>query len=513
MSERIILKSIPSSSQVDGEIIYHLNDSDSQNKSIIIKKNHYFPSLNVTKDLKQNVGEDKEIKSELNIFNTIIPKQEGETASIINEQNTNINSPLNLENNLENHYYNIKFKKINLLESKKYCSNIVGDSNKNSEFENHFYSKNTNKKYNDQSLDEIPIISKIFSEQIKIPKNFINFNLFFDSNVYRPKVCRNPRFKTYFISQKMVPFVNEKPENTLNHYSKLNFNVPENFLINFNIKGIYLENIPLKQNDLIMNQINLKDMQNYINNICNNFSKNDLDFSNVEYIELKKGENDQPKNAEFLQRKRKNSNILDEKEEKNYSSEDIYPKSGKRKPFKKNHKNNNKKLSLKIKQLIKNNNKKNGPKINLYLNQIQINKNRLEQFPFCQLLNAKENIKIDLLKGITEKKEIIKIKRKPEIINHQNNLRYIINKKFRIIYEKNEDGTQYILFINGINILYLILYYYYQIQEEVKLINKYHYSHASNEKSNNSRNLIENLIKKCNKIVKEITKEDIIAKY
>ena len=81
-------------------------------------------------------------------------------------------------------------------------SSIVGDSNKNSEFENHFYSKNTNKKYNDQSLDEIPIISKIFSEQIKIPNNFINFNLFFDSNVYRPKVCKNPRFKTYLISQK-----------------------------------------------------------------------------------------------------------------------------------------------------------------------------------------------------------------------------------------------------------------------------------------------------------------------
>ena len=163
---------------------------------------------------------------------------------------------------------------------------------------------------------------------------------------------------------------------------------------------------------------------------------------------------------------------------------------------------------MKNKQLIKNNNKKDGPKISLYLNQIQINKNRLEQFPFCQLLNAKENIKIDLLKGITEKKELIKIKRKPEIINHQNNLKYIVNKKFRIIYDKNEDGTQYILFINGINILYLILYYYYQIQEEVKLINKYHYSHASYDKLNNCRKLIENLIKKCNKIAKEITKEE-----
>ena len=120
----------------------------------------------------------------------------------------------------------------------------------------------------------------------------------------------------------------------------------------------------------------------------------------------------------------------------------------------------------------------------------------------------KENIKIDLLKGITEKKDIIKIKRKPEIINHQNNLKFILNKKFEIIYQKNEDQTQYILFINGINILHLILYYYYQIQEEVKLMNKYHYSHASYGKLNIVRNQIEILIKKCNKIVKEISKEE-----
>ena len=175
-----------------------------------------------------------------------------------------------MESNQVNNYFNIKFK-INLLESKKDCSNIIGDSSKNSEYENNFYSKNTNKKHNVQFLDEMPIISKIFSEQIKMPKNFINFNLFFENNVNRPKICKNPMFKTNFINQKMISFVNEKSENALNHYSKLNFNVPENFLINFNIKSIYLANFPLNQNDLIINQINLKDMQNYINNILNNF--------------------------------------------------------------------------------------------------------------------------------------------------------------------------------------------------------------------------------------------------
>ena len=40
----------------------------------------------------------------------------------------------------------------------------MGDSSKNPEFENHSYSKNTNNKFNDQFLDEIPIISKIFTK-------------------------------------------------------------------------------------------------------------------------------------------------------------------------------------------------------------------------------------------------------------------------------------------------------------------------------------------------------------
>ena len=504
----MIMNSIPSSWQAEDEIIYRLNDFNFQKKSIITKKNHCVPSFTTIKYSKQNVGKDNEIKSGLNILKSIIPKQEEETSSINNEQNDNINSPLNLDNNKENYLYNIKFK-INLLESKKDSSNIFGDSRRNSEFENQFYSKNINNKYNDQIFDEIPIISKIFTEKNKMPKNFINFNLFFENNVYRPKVYKKTDFKNIFIIEKVVPYVNEKPESTFNHYSKLNFNVPENFLINFNIKNIYSENIPLRENNLVMKQINLNNMKTYINNICSTISKSHLDFSIGDYIELKKADNGQSKNAAFLQRKRQNSSIINEDEKTDHFSEEINPKGGRRrKPLKKNHKNNNKKLTLKKKQLIKNNNKKNGPKISLYLNQIQINKNRLEQFPFCQLLNAQENIKIDLLKGIIEKKELIKIKRKPEIINHQNNLKYIVNKKFEIIYQKNEDDTQYILCINGINILYLILYYYYQIKEEVKLINKNHYSHASYEKSNKVKKDIENLIKKCNKITKEITKEE-----
>ena len=201
MAESMIMNSIPSSWQAEDEIIYRLNDFNFQKKSIITKKNHYVPSFTTIKYSKQNVGKDNEIKSGLNILKSIIPKQEEETSSINNEQNDNINSPLNLDNNKENYLYNIKYK-INLLESKKDSSNIFGDSSRNSKFENHFYSKNINNKYNDQIFDEIPIISKIFTEKNKMPKNFINFNYFLKIMYIDQKYIKKPILKIFLLLKK-----------------------------------------------------------------------------------------------------------------------------------------------------------------------------------------------------------------------------------------------------------------------------------------------------------------------
>ena len=201
MAESMIMNSIPSSWQAEDEIIYRLNDFNFQKKSIITKKNHCVPSFTTIKNSKQNIGKDNEIKSGLNILKSIIPKQEEETSSINNEQNDNINSPLNLDNNKENYLYNIKFK-INLLESKKDSSNIFGDSRRNSEFENQFYSKNINNKYNDQILDEIPIISKIFTEKNKMPKNFINFNYFLKIMYIDQKYIKKPILKIFLLLKK-----------------------------------------------------------------------------------------------------------------------------------------------------------------------------------------------------------------------------------------------------------------------------------------------------------------------
>ena len=50
------------------------------------------------------------------------------------------------------------------------------------------------------------------------------------------------------------------------------------------------------------------------------------------------------------------------------------------------------------------------------------------------------------------------------------------------------------------------MYYYYQMQKCIKQINKYHYSHANFNKTKNELKKVEEVIKKCNKIVRDITK-------
>ena len=84
-----------------------------------------------------------------------------------------------------------------------------------------------------------------------------------------------------------------------------------------------------------------------------------------------------------------------------------------------------------------------------------------------------------------------------EIKSHKN----LDDKLFKITYQNLMDDTKYIVHISGINILHLILYYYYQIHKRIEQINIYL------SKSLSEINIIEEIIKKCNLIVKEITNE------
>ena len=80
-------------------------------------------------------------------------------------------------------------------------------------------------------------------------------------------------------------------------------------------------------------------------------------------------------------------------------------------------------------------------------------------------------------------------------------MKYIYNKQFELYYVNKDNNKQYVLYNKEFHILHLILYYYYTIQEDIKLINKYHYFHSSFNKTQKMAKQNQ----KCNKIVCNIT--------
>lgn len=438
---------------------------------------------------------------------------------------------------IENRLKNIKFHSSNLLPIIKKKEGIsinernyerkslefeqdkfrdLGDFSKNPEFSSHIFDNSFNYELYEKLSPETTLISRVFCKKLRNSNNNIAFNHInnFVNGLYLTNNCEILNLKdkikdNNIITNDINPIKNKKNEK--NKIKNINFNIKENFLINFNIKEIKVKNIEINQLENDINDFGFKDMEYFINNLCYKKFEN-LNFFEKEYIEIKKIDKIEKKAKTFLLKKRKNSFDFNEIENL-CQNENINIKKGrkslsKKKSLKSDHKNNHKKITQKIKKLNKINNKKNGIKIRLYLNQIKINKNKLENFPFFPMLNIKENIKVEFLKGIIERKDLIKINRKANLIKDYRNLKYVYNKKFEIIYQ-NENDMQYILHINSFNIFYLILFYYYQIKEKVELINKYHYSHSSFIKSKELTNTIEDLIKKCNKIVNEITKCDI----
>jgi hypothetical protein len=190
-------------------------------------------------------------------------------------------------------------------------------------------------------------------------------------------------------------------------------------------------------------------MEDFMIQLCNNIVNNNkseksINLMDEEYIEFLKFEKTE-ENLPLLQKKRSNNSCLDDIE--NIYGEDKGENKNKKKATKKTKKKS-KKITIKDKKIIKMNNKKDGLKINLYLNQIQINNNNLENFPFFPLLGIKENIKIEFLKGIINKKNLIKINKKAEYIKDQRNLKYILKKKFELFYINKENNRQYIIYIN-----------------------------------------------------------------
>ena len=355
-------------------------------------------------------------------------------------------------------------------------------------------------------------LSKIFDKNLENSKNFYLAqpypNLFLIPKEILlpketiPKVPKEKENKTIKTQEKI------KPKELI----KLNFKVPDEFLVSFQIKEIQIKTIDINQsnqNYQKSKKISFQDMEIYVNKLCKKvLNKNIFDTQNEfnkEYIELENSFKEET-TTNFLQKKRKLSKDKEDNASKPKNKFGINANSYRRHPLKKKYKKINKKLTVKLKNLIKLNNKKNGIYISVNLNQIQINKTGLENFPFHPLLNSKEISKISFLKGLAERKDLIRINKKVGLAKDLKSNKYLNDKEFKIVYQNIEDDNKYIVNISGINILYLILYYYYQIHKSIEKINVYHYSHSAFYKSLNEINKAEEIIKKCNLIVKEISK-------
>ena len=355
-------------------------------------------------------------------------------------------------------------------------------------------------------------VSKIFNLNLENIKNFYFCQSY--PNILRiPKAFLKPKEKIQEPPKEQENIIQIKPKEKILPIEmiKLYFNIPDDFLIHYQIKNIEIKVSKVAQsteNFERINHISFQEMEIYINNLCQNKLKIDM-VKNENYVEEGYIKYDVPMKEEnccdFLHKKRKLGIDKEITYSKSKNKSGLYDASLRKHPLKKKHKKINKKLTVKLKNIIKLNNKKNGLYTCIGLNQIQINKTNLEDFPFHSLLNFREITKISFLKGLTENKDLIRINKKIGIAKDIKANRSFYNKQFKIEFQNKNETTTYIVHISGIHILYLILYYYFQIHKSMKQINVYHYSHSAFRKSLDEIKKIENVINNCNNITNSIS--------
>lgn len=475
------------------------------------------PKKVIYETLNKNGSNEKELEIETNSLTRSESETKSNTPAQKNFKFNVIKESLNKKNSgfwdiINNGYYKLKileFKLDNINELKivypiSNCQNLYNQSKGDIGLYNPICDK-------DPMISNEFNLSKKAANKIYIPtENLIkNFYDEFNQNQLNQTKLSDTKQKTQFINRTdLKTFTNAEKKEEKEQYELANFNIPDNFLIKYNLKKIISKDLQtFRKIENPAYCIYLDDMEDFICNLCHkivnkneNEKKINLMFDDefIEYIKF----DETDENLPFLQKKRSCSLDFDEIENINSGKNEIQTK---KKISKKYNKKKIKKTSKKEKKDMKESNKKNGEKISLYLNQIEINDIKLENFPFFPLLGIRENIKVEFLKGIINKKNLIKVNKKVKRIKDQRNIKYIYNKKFELFFVNKENNKQYVLYINDFHILHLILYYYYSIQQGIKLINKYHYSHSSFEKSQKMTKQIESLIKKCNKIVENIT--------
>ena len=453
--------------------------------------------------LNKNGCREMEIKSGINYLDPIKIKS-NENLFKFNELKNNYINFINYQKIFRIPSKNDNYAQPNFLESTTSNSKELGSISRNPNSDRLLYIKKYNENLYNEVFQKFPLISSAFKQKEYMVNNNIYRSpktLFKINNISKPRepsLIKSPKTKNRRFSNKIKTQKCEINDNQKKNKNQKLFIIPNEFLIDFNIKEVNITNLEKTQPNYVTNLIDLKEAGRIINNLCqtNKYNKenlNNFNFINEEYIESK--------NTFLLQKKRKASSDLNEL--KNNDNLNIKVNGRRRGRAKKNNKNQ-KKMTAKLKKQYRKDNRKDGKKISLYLNQIQINENSLDIFPFCPM-NI-ENITIEFLEGLIEEKHI-KVNRKNVLINDQRNLKYINNKSFEIIYQHKEEETiQYILHINNYHIFYIFLYYYNQIQKRIIRLNQHFYSHRSKAELEEVKGDLQNLMEKSNKLAKEILK-------
>ena len=483
------------------------NSIDAFKKPLPVFKYNKFPQPFSLDNKNGFSGEN--IKREANTFNHFESKS-GEKMAKLEKFPNNINCIYNQNDKHSLSDYSTTSFQAKYLELR--VNNIfdLGDFSTIPDFEKHLNNVNKHFNLNDQHFLLSPLISKVFTQKKNMANNIYSNRKRLLNKKTKYKSCKSYSTKNNLKRKRnFMSIANFKLENCQIKELFINFIIPENFLTNFNIKEIIIKSIENNTNKKKkIPSIDLKDTEIFLNNLCKNIiNKNEGESNtsyNGEYVEYKSfvvkvGE------IFIIEKKPKNNLDYDNHNSINHNISDNLSRKSKRNnyPLKKKNKKNNKKITAKIKN-DKKNNQKNGEKKIGYLNQFKINNNSLEYFPFFPSLNIERIIYVkDILKSIIENK-IIGFNEKVKLIKDERNAKYMINKRFEIIYENKEGNAQYFVFLNEFHILYLIFFYYYQIKEELLLVNQKYTGHRSKEEISNAKNKVEMLMNKCNIIVKNI---------
>ena len=461
--------------------------------------------INGNINLEKNFKIQSERKSGINYMSQMKIALHGQGISLQEASSENKNC-LNLQNIGDSNNFDRYSKTTNLLESTPLKCPIIQPLSIPQQYHTQFY----------------PYLDNYFTNKNLIEKKLFVSHAFWSNCIYDyqipsyPILLRipnipKPEFKTEKIEPKkeVVKKINAPKKEEPKILIKLFFDIPDDFLLEFELKEIKVEKIHISEvipNQTSTKKISFKDMEVYINNLSKKIlNKNiirDLINFGDEYIEYE-GLNKDEKNSNFLQRKRKPSRDLSEESLKSKIKIALKDFKIKKHPLKKKCKKKIKKITRK---LYKINNRKNGNYISVNLNQIQTQKTKiqLDKFPLHPLLNTKEVRKISFLKGLSDRKDLIKVNKKKMLFKEYNNINLLNNRRFKLIYQKDNGNCKYVMFINGLNILNLILYYYYQIHKIIKQMNAFHYAHAALYKSIFEVNKLEKIIKKCNALANEI---------